>query len=220
LGGNAHGGGYHLTGDLSARGESAEQKIAGTGAGSCASHSFVSFGLIDGAADVDGAGDRSVGLTAFRAESDSRRGGVGAVLVFQRLLERSKVHGSPVYLILVILKAEKAASALPCDPSLCMLASNSIEEAAVPKFVIERDVPGAGNLTDAQLKEISQKSVSVLKGMGPEIQWLHSYVTGDKVYCVYLAPDEATIKEHARRVGLPANRVSAVRRLLDASSAE
>ena len=91
---------------------------------------------------------------------------------------------------------------------------------AMPKFVIEREVPGAGNLTDAQLREISQKSVNVLKGMGPEIQWLHSYVTGDKVYCVYLAPDEATIQEHARRVGLPANRISAVRRLLDPSSAE
>ena len=90
----------------------------------------------------------------------------------------------------------------------------------MPKFVIEREVPGAGNLTDAQLRELSQKSVGVLKGMGPEIQWLHSYVTGDKVYCVYLAPDEESVREHARRVGLPANRVSAVRRLLDASSAE
>ena len=90
----------------------------------------------------------------------------------------------------------------------------------MPKFVIERDVPGAGSLTDAQLREISKKSMDVLRGMGPEIQWLQSYVTGDKVYCVYLAPDEATILEHARRVGLPANRVSAVRRLLDPSSAE
>ena len=90
----------------------------------------------------------------------------------------------------------------------------------MPKFVIERDVPGAGNLTDAQLREVVQKSVSVLKGMGPQIQWLHSYVTGDKVYCVYIAPDEAAIQEHARRVGLPANRVSAVRRLIDPSTAE
>src|SRR5580700_2289646 len=95
-----------------------------------------------------------------------------------------------------------------------------IKGSAMPKFVIEREVPGAGSLTDSQLRELSQKSVSVLKGMGPQIQWLHSYVTGDKVYCVYLAADEATIKEHAKRVGLPANRVSAVRRLLDASSAE
>jgi Protein of unknown function (DUF4242) len=90
----------------------------------------------------------------------------------------------------------------------------------MPKFVIEREVPGAGNLTDAQIKEISQKSVEVLRAMGPEIQWLQSYVTGDKVYCVYLAPDEAMIREHARRVGLPANRVSAVRRLIDPSTAE
>jgi uncharacterized protein DUF4242 len=90
----------------------------------------------------------------------------------------------------------------------------------MPKYVIEREIPGAGNLTDQQLREISQKSVNVLKGMGPEIQWLHSYVTGDKVYCVYLAPDEATILEHAKRGGFPANRISAVRRLIDPSSAE
>ena len=90
----------------------------------------------------------------------------------------------------------------------------------MPKFVIEREVPGAGNLTDEQLREISQKSISVLKAMGPEIQWLHSYVTGDKVYCVYMAPDEATIRQHANRVGIPANRISAVRRLLDPASAE
>ena len=87
------------------------------------------------------------------------------------------------------------------------------------KFVIEREIPGAGDLTDAQLREVSQKSVSVLKSMGPEIQWLHSYVTRDKVYCVYLAPDEATIHEHARRVGIPSNRVSAVRRLIDPTTA-
>jgi len=90
----------------------------------------------------------------------------------------------------------------------------------MPKFVIEREIPGAGSLSDAQLREISQKSVSVLKGLGPEIQWLHSYVTGDKVYCVYLATDEAIIQEHARRVGVPANRVSAVRRLIDPTTAE
>ena len=91
---------------------------------------------------------------------------------------------------------------------------------AMPKFVIEREIPGAGNLSDAQLREVSQKSVSVLRGMGPEIQWLHSYVTGDKVYCVYLAPDEATVREHARRGGFPANRISAVRRLIDPTTAE
>ena len=90
----------------------------------------------------------------------------------------------------------------------------------MPTFVIEREIPGAGELSDAQLREVSQKSVSVLKEMGPGIQWLHSYVTGDKVYCVYLAPDEATIQDHARRVGIPANRVSAVRRLLDPTWAD
>jgi hypothetical protein len=93
-------------------------------------------------------------------------------------------------------------------------------ELAVPEFVIEREIPGAGNLSDAQLREVSQKSVAVLKEMGTQIRWLQSYVTGDKVYCVYLAPDEETIREHARRVGLPANRISAVRRLLDPTSAE
>lgn len=90
----------------------------------------------------------------------------------------------------------------------------------MPKFVIERDVPGAGKLSDAELQAISRKSVDVLKAMGPEIQWLHSYVTGDKVYCVYLSPDEATIREHAQKAGLPANRISAVRRLIEPTTAD
>jgi hypothetical protein len=90
----------------------------------------------------------------------------------------------------------------------------------MPKFVIEREIPGAGDMSEAELCAVSQKSVSVLREMGPGIQWLHSYVTGDKVYCVYLAPDEATIQEHAKRVGVPANRVSAVRRLLDPTYAD
>ena len=90
----------------------------------------------------------------------------------------------------------------------------------MPKFVVEREIAGAGNLTDAELQEISRKSLEVLKSMGPDIQWLQSYVTGDKVYCVYLAPDEATVREHARRGGFPANRISAVRRLIDPSTAE
>ena len=81
----------------------------------------------------------------------------------------------------------------------------------MPKFVIEREVPGAGNLTEAELREVSLKSVNALGELGPEIQWLHSYVTGDKVYCVYIATDEGIIREHAKRVGLPANRISAVR---------
>jgi len=90
----------------------------------------------------------------------------------------------------------------------------------MPKFVIEREIPGAGNLSDAELKEVSRRSVEVLIAMGPGIQWLQSYVTGDKVYCVYLAPDEATIREHAKRGGFPANRISAVRRLIDPTTAE
>jgi Protein of unknown function (DUF4242) len=90
----------------------------------------------------------------------------------------------------------------------------------MPKFVIERDVPRAANLSDAQWREISQRSVNALKAMGPEIQWLHSYVAGDNVYCVYPAPNEASVQEHAKRAGLPANRVTAVRRLLDPTSSE
>ncbi len=90
----------------------------------------------------------------------------------------------------------------------------------MPKFVIERDVPGVGSLSDAEVRKISQTSVAVLRSLGPEIQWLQSYVTGDKIYCVYLAPDEATVREHAKRAGIPANRVSAVRRLIDPTTAE
>lgn len=90
----------------------------------------------------------------------------------------------------------------------------------MPQFVIEREIPGAGNMSDAEVKAAAQNSMKVLIAMGPEIKWLHSYVTGDKVYCVYLAPDEETIREHARRAGLPANRVSAVRRMMDPSTAD
>ena len=85
----------------------------------------------------------------------------------------------------------------------------------MPQFVIERDIPGAGSLTEAQIRDVSLRSLGALHEMGPQIQWLHSYVTEDKVYCVYLAPDEDTIREHARRSGIPANRVAAVRRLID-----
>jgi len=90
----------------------------------------------------------------------------------------------------------------------------------MPKFVIEREIPNAGNLTDDELHAIAQKSVGVLKEMGPEIQWLHSYVTGNKIYCVYLAPNEASVREHARRGGFPANRISAVRNMIDPTTAE
>jgi hypothetical protein len=87
--------------------------------------------------------------------------------------------------------------------------------ATMPQFVIERDLPAVGKLSEAQIRELSLHSLEVLKEMGPQIQWLHSYVTEDKVYCVYLAPDEKSIREHALRVGIPADRVSAVRRLIE-----
>ena len=92
-------------------------------------------------------------------------------------------------------------------------------EATMPQYVIEREIPGAGNLSDAELQAVARKSVGVLKELGPDIKWLHSYVTGDKVYCVYLAPDEETVREHARRGGFPANRISAVRRMIDPGTA-
>ena len=90
----------------------------------------------------------------------------------------------------------------------------------MPKYVIERDIPGAGKLTGEQLQGISQKSCSVLKSLGPQIQWVQSYVTDDKVYCVYIAPDEAIVREHAKQGGFPANRVSLVREVIDPTTAE
>src|SRR6185312_819728 len=85
----------------------------------------------------------------------------------------------------------------------------------MPQYVIEREVPGAGKLSEAEIRALSLRSLEALKDMGPQIQWHHRYVTEDKVYCVYLAPDEESVREHARRVGIPADRVSAVRRLID-----
>jgi Nickel responsive protein SCO4226-like len=90
----------------------------------------------------------------------------------------------------------------------------------MPKFVIEREIPGAGKLSPQDLKGISQKSCGVLRELGPDVQWVESYVTDDKVYCVYLAPNEEAIREHARRGGFPANRISAVRRMIDPTTAE
>ena len=83
------------------------------------------------------------------------------------------------------------------------------------EFVIEREIPGAGKMTEEQIRDVSVRSLEVLKGLGPQIQWLHSYVTDDRIYCVYLAADESSIQEHARRLGVPANRISAVRRMID-----
>ena len=90
----------------------------------------------------------------------------------------------------------------------------------MPKYVIEREIPGAGKLTAADLKGIATKSCSVVRELGPSIQWIESYVTDDKVYCVYIAPNEALIREHARKGGFPANKVSEVKRMLDPTTAE
>ena len=90
----------------------------------------------------------------------------------------------------------------------------------MPKYVIEREIAGAGDLSADQLKGISQKSCGVLHNLGPQIQWLESYVTPDKIYCVYLAPNEEMIREHARQGGFPANRVSEVKVVIDPTTAE
>lgn len=91
---------------------------------------------------------------------------------------------------------------------------------AMPKYVIEREIPGAGELTTDQLQAISQKSCGVLRNLGPQIQWLHSYVTDDKIYCVYIAPDEAAVREHAQQGGFPANKISEVKSIIDPTTAE
>ena len=91
---------------------------------------------------------------------------------------------------------------------------------AMPKYVIERDIPGAGDLSSEELQGISQTSCNVLSEMGPQIQWLESYVTGDKIYCIYIAPDEEAVREHASKGGFPANRVSEVRTIIDPTTAE
>jgi hypothetical protein len=85
----------------------------------------------------------------------------------------------------------------------------------MPEYVIEREIPGAGHLTEQEIAAISRQSLEVIAGIGPQIQWLRSYVTDDKIYCVYLAPDEAPIRDHAQKLGVPANRISAVRRMID-----
>lgn len=90
----------------------------------------------------------------------------------------------------------------------------------MPKYVIERALPGAGQFTPSELRAIAQKSNSVLSEMGPQIQWLQSFVTPDKIYCVYIAPDADTVREHARRGGFPANQVEAVNTIFDPTTAE
>ncbi len=90
----------------------------------------------------------------------------------------------------------------------------------MPKYVIEREIPNAGKLSPEELRNISQKSCSVLRGLGPQIQWVESFVTDDKVYCVYIAPSADQIREHASQGGFPANRISEVRTIIDPTTAE
>ena len=90
----------------------------------------------------------------------------------------------------------------------------------MPKYVIEREIPEAGKLSEEELQSISQKSCDVLRELGPKIQWVQSYVTDDKIYCVYIAPDENTIQTHAEKGGFPANRISEVRAVIDPTTAE
>jgi len=90
----------------------------------------------------------------------------------------------------------------------------------MPKFVIEREIPGAGSMAPEEIQAAAEKTLSVLRDLGPQIQWLHSYITDNKVYCIYWAPNAEMIQEHARRCGVPANRISAVRRLMEPVDAE
>lgn len=95
-----------------------------------------------------------------------------------------------------------------------------MEEHLMPKYVIEREMPGAGEMSDAELQGASEKSCGVLRDLGPRIVWQQSYVADDKIYCVYIAPDEDLIREHAERAGFPADRISRVQRVIDPSTAE
>ena len=90
----------------------------------------------------------------------------------------------------------------------------------MPKYIIEREIPGAGKLSAAELKRIALKSCAVLDKLGPKIQWVESYVTGDKIYCVYFAPNEQLIREHAQQGGFPANRISEIKTIIDPTTAE
>lgn len=90
----------------------------------------------------------------------------------------------------------------------------------MPKFLTKREIPGTGRLSQAELRNISQKSCGVLRKLGPQVQWLHSYVTDDKIYCVYIAPDESAVRRHAEMGGFPANAISEVRSVIDPTTAE
>jgi hypothetical protein len=105
----------------------------------------------------------------------------------------------------------RSALVAPTNAVVC-----SIDEGPLMhQYVIEREIPGAGKLTEAEIHDISVRSLDVLNGLGPQIQWMHSYVSDDRIYCVYLSADESLIRAHARQLGVPASRISAVRRLID-----
>lgn len=110
---------------------------------------------------------------------------------------------------------------LPLFASLLLAAAGACAQSAPPlqQFLIEREIKGAGAMTPAQLRDASQKSNNVLRGLGPDIQWVHSYVAGDKIYCVYNAPSEALIRSHAEQSGFPANRITKVSAVIDPTSA-
>jgi len=116
----------------------------------------------------------------------------------------------------VILEVER----LRLTRSLTLPVLTSFLEEQMPKYVIERELPGAGDLSPQDLQVVSQKSCTVLQNLGPQIQWVQSYVTGDKIYCIYIAPSEDMIRAHAHQGGFPANRISEVKTIIDPTTAE
>ncbi|BFM05389.1 hypothetical protein GCM10025791_15980 [Halioxenophilus aromaticivorans] len=109
---------------------------------------------------------------------------------------------------------------MPSSPYPLYKHKNDQQELTMPKYVIEREIPAAGDLTTAELQAISQKSCGVLNQLGPQVQWLQSYVTDNKIYCVYIAPDEASVRQHAEMGGFPANSIAEVKNIIDPTSAE
>jgi Nickel responsive protein SCO4226-like len=117
--------------------------------------------------------------------------------------------------VLLMVGRQHEIRTLPFCEELLQKDSKAAYDTGMREYVIEREIPGAGNFTEEQIRTASLNSLKVLGELGPQIRWLHSYVTDDKIYCVYLAPDEASIREHAKRSGIPANRISAVRKMID-----
>jgi hypothetical protein len=126
-------------------------------------------------------------------------------------------------LVVVVLPAQASYFDFSGHVNFCArpyVQPTSERSVIMPKYVIERELPGAGNLTDEQIKGISQKSITVLEGLGPKIQWVESYVTDDKIYCIYISPNREMIEKHAAEGGFPANKISEVKRTISPVSAE